>query len=267
MTAAAARPPILLSGRRVLVTGVSRPLGIGFSLARACAVAGASVLVHGLSAYDRELGYSDAGTASPESLAQRLRDEGLDVRSLASVNLADAAAPSRLFDEIDAHGVVLDGLVLNHACSIATPLGQWTAEHVDRHFAVNVRASMLLLQEFAARLPKDRGGAVVLMTSGQYLGPMVEEIAYAASKEAIRGLAVQAAAALAPRGVRVNSVNPGPTDTGYLEGDAYDRVRQMFPAGRWGTPDDVARLVTFLLSDEARWITGQTVASEGGFRR
>jgi 3-oxoacyl-[acyl-carrier protein] reductase len=98
---------------------------------------------------------------------------------------------------------------------------------------------------------------------------MTEEIAYAVSKDAIVGLCRQAAVALAPKGVRVNCVNPGPTDTGYLQpgSDLYQEVAHRFPSGRWGTPEDVARLVLFLHSDAAEWITGQIIASEGGFQR
>ena len=87
------------------------------------------------------------------------------------------------------------------------------------------------------------------------------------SKEAIRGLCLQAAAALAPLNIRVNCVNPGPTDTGWLTGSAYKDIAKMFPSGRWGTPEDAARLVHFLHSDYAQWIIGQTIASEGGFQR
>ena len=96
---------------------------------------------------------------------------------------------------------------------------------------------------------------------------MIKEIAYATSKEAIRGLCEQVAIALAPKNIRVNCINPGPTDTGYLEGDAYKEIARMFPSGRWGTPDDAAKLVQFLHSEHAGWITGQLIASEGGFRR
>jgi len=72
---------------------------------------------------------------------------------------------------------------------------------------------------------------------------------------------------LAPKNVRVNCINPGPTDTGYLNGEAYEEVARMFPSGRWGTTEDAAKLVQFLYSDHASWITGQIIASEGGFRR
>ncbi|MEY6565394.1 SDR family oxidoreductase [Streptomyces sp. PGLac3x] len=75
------------------------------------------------------------------------------------------------------------------------------------------------------------------------------------------------ATTLAPPGVTVNTVNPGPVDTGYLTGEAYGHIAGLFPAGRWGMPDDPARLLSWLATDEAGWITGQVIDSEGGFRR
>jgi 3-oxoacyl-[acyl-carrier protein] reductase len=124
---------------------------------------------------------------------------------------------------------------------------------------VNVRAALLLVQEFAAQFEGD-AGAVVLLTSGAHLGPMTGEIAYAVSKGALAIATATLAAALAERGIRVNAVNPGPTNTGYLDGVEPTRM----PSGRWGEPDDAARLVAFLASDDARWITGQVIASTGG---
>ncbi len=255
-----------LRGRRILVTGASRETGIGFAIARACALDGATVFLHGLPSYDVEQGYRDADNGPTSTLADGLTREGLSAVALPDTDYTEPTAPARVFESVRASGGELDGLVLNHAYSVSAPLGSWTADHIDRHLSVNVRASMLLLQEFVGQLPANRPGSVVMMTSGQHLGPMVSEIAYAASKDAIVGLAMQAAAALAPR-VRVNCVNPGPTDTGYLTGEAWETVRDQFPAGRWGTPSDAAKLVVFLLGDAAAWITGQRVTSEGGFRR
>jgi 3-oxoacyl-[acyl-carrier protein] reductase len=255
-----------LRDRRILVTGASRGSGIGFAVARACAQEGAAVFLHGLPSYDVEQGYPDGAVGLTSRLADSLIGEGLSAIALPDIDCSEPTAATRLFESVRGFGGDLDGLVLNHAHSVAAPLGSWTADHIDRHFAVNVRASMLLLQEFVSQLPANRTGSVVMMTSGQFLGPMVSEIAYAASKDAIVGLATQAAAALAPR-VRVNCVNPGPTDTGYVTGEAWEAIRRRFPAGRWGTPDDTAKLVVFLLGDAAAWITGQRVTSEGGFRR
>lgn len=157
----------------------------------------------------------------------------------------------------------LDVLVVNHAVSEEGALGELTADQIDRHLHVNIRASLLLVQEFAAQFAAD-SGSVVLLTSGAHLGPMTHELAYAVSKGAIAVATATLAESLADRRIRVNCINPGPTNTGYLDGvNAGSRS----PFGRWGEPDDVARLVAWLCSDDGRWVTGQVLDSEGGFRR
>ena len=143
---------------------------------------------------------------------------------------------------------------------------------LDAHWAVNTRASILLAQAFAAQHEDSRpGGRIVFMTSGQDLGPMTGEVAYAASKGALASITQTLADQLAERGITVNTVNPGPVDTGYAafadQPEAHEIVRRHFPSGRWGTPDDPARLIAWLVTDEAAWITGQVINSEGGFRR
>jgi 3-oxoacyl-[acyl-carrier protein] reductase len=125
---------------------------------------------------------------------------------------------------------------------------------------------LLLVREFAALHDDSRpGGRVVLMTSGQHLAPMAGEVAYAVSKGALQQATLTLADELADRGITVNAVNPGPTDTGW--GLAERDPARTMPLGRWGQPDDAARLVAWICSDDAGWITGQTINSEGGFRR
>lgn len=96
---------------------------------------------------------------------------------------------------------------------------------------------------------------------------MTDEIAYAASKGAIASITRTLAAALAPQGITVNCVNPGPVDTGYAEPSVRDGAASLFPAGRWGRPDDPARLIAWLCTPDGGWVTGQVINSEGGFRR
>jgi len=96
---------------------------------------------------------------------------------------------------------------------------------------------------------------------------MPDEIAYAVSKGALHQMTATLSDALIDQGVTVNCINPGPTDTGYATGRAHEVIARMFPAGRWGTPEEVANLVAWLASDEAAWMTGQVHVSEGGFRR
>ena len=251
-----------LKNKNILITGVSRPSGIGTAIAKTCVRAGANVIIHGNPNYDAEREYSDASDSFYTDLA-----EEYNLRAIAPSDLSIPDERAKVITRARESLGYLDGLILNHAYSVNADLFDCTAENIDNHFNINVRASMLMIRAFAKQVDCDRGGVITLFTSGQYLGAMTDEIAYAVSKEAIRGLCTQAAAALAPHNIRVNCINPGATDTNYLTGEAYQRVAKMFPARRWGTPEDAAKLVHFLHSNYASWIKGQTIASEGGFQR
>jgi 3-oxoacyl-[acyl-carrier protein] reductase len=218
--------------KAALVTGANRRAGIGYAIARRLESGGARVFTHGFGEGDADVDLT--------------------------ADLADPDAPARLV----AAAAPVDTLVVNHALSELGALHELTAEQIDAHLHVNVRAALLLVQEFAAQFEGD-AGAVVLLTSGAHLGPMTGEIAYAVSKGALAIATATLAAALAERGIRVNAVNPGPTNTGYLDGVEPTRM----PSGRWGEPDDAARLIAWLCSDDGRWVTGQVLNSEGGFRR
>jgi 3-oxoacyl-[acyl-carrier protein] reductase len=157
----------------------------------------------------------------------------------------------------------LDVLVANHARSGHGTLEELTAAEVDAFLHENVRATLLLVRELALRHDGRPGGRVVLLTSGQHLAGMPREIAYAVSKGALHQATKTLSAHLIERRITVNAVNPGPTATGWEIGDPAGRM----PLGRWGEPDDAARLVAWLCTDDAHWITGQVIDSEGGFRR
>lgn len=256
-----------LHDKVIFVTGVSRPRGIGAGIVKRLVRAGASVVFHGNTAYDQASDYPDAAAAFGQSLAAELTTKQHSAHCLPSSDLAAAGEPENIINAARAIHGRLNGLVVNHAYSTQRPIGHWTAADISAHLTVNVQATMLMVQAFAAQLPEGRRGAITLFTSGQYLGPMVDEIAYAVSKDATIGLCRQLAAALAPSNIQVNCINPGPTDTGYVFDASYAAAARLFPAGRWGIPDDAARLVHFLQSDYSSWITGQVIASEGGFNR
>jgi len=138
---------------------------------------------------------------------------------------------------------------------------------LDAHYAVNVRAAVLLSVGFARRWKGERGGRIINLTSGQSLGPMPGEIAYATTKGAIEAFTSTFAVEVASRGITVNAVNPGPTDTGWMTEELKRELLSRFPTGRLGQPEDAARLIAFLAGEEAEWITGQVIHSEGGFWR
>ncbi|MCL2377767.1 MAG: SDR family oxidoreductase [Defluviitaleaceae bacterium] len=258
------KPSIRLDRKKILITGVSRPIGIGATLARRFAEAGAMVAIHGFSDYDIEIGHTSAMENGTEIVAKQLSDMGLNVTALATGDLMIPGVAEKAVEEAAAKLGKLDGLVLNHAYSTHSEIGRWTAEHIDPHLLINVRASMMMMQSFAAQADTAKDNAITLFTSGQYLSPMINEIAYCVSKEAIICLCRQASRALGGKNIRVNCVNPGANDTGYCFGEAYEAVAKLHPSGRWGTPEDTADLLLFLHSSYAKWITGQVIASDGG---
>ncbi|MCG1010732.1 SDR family oxidoreductase [Salinicoccus sp. ID82-1] len=243
--------------KRILITGVSRPQGIGSTLSRRFSESGYEVFVHGNSEYDKSMEYPDAGTSAPLTEIRRLQDSDLSTR----------AGIGQLIDELKQH-TPINHLVLCHAYSTQCDIDHWSFEEITAHMTTNVTASMLLIQAFYKQF-QEEVGCITLFTSGQNLGPMTDEMPYAASKAAVANLAVQTSHALGKQGIRVNAVNPGPTDTGYIEKDSelYTHIAGQFNSKRWGTAEDAANLVLFLHGDEGRWITGQIIDSEGGFRR
>lgn len=250
----------------MLVTGVSREIGIGATIAREVAARGADVFIASWPDADAEQSWG-ASPQFADELVQQLRATGVRAGHLA-VDLSDPAAPAALLDAACALLGHVDAVVANHARSCNQDLEHLTVEEIDACFAINTRASLLLAKEFAARHDDARpGGRIVLFTSGQHLGPMPAELPYAISKGAIQQMTASLAAHLAPRAITVNCVNPGPTDTGWADPDLTARVLHQLPQGRWGRPQDAAHLVAWLLSDEAQWIVGQTINSEGGFTR
>jgi 3-oxoacyl-[acyl-carrier protein] reductase len=243
--------------RSAVVTGVSRRNGIGFAVARRLLEAGNGVLVQSWAPEDES---PDPGGL--EAVLAELEEVGGPVAH-AEADFADPEAPAGVMHAArDAVGDV-DILVVNHTLSRLGALDELTAEDIDAHLHVNVRAALLLVKEFAAQHDGRPGGRVVLLTSGQHLSPLNTELAYAASKGAIQQLTMTLSDTLIDRGITVNTVNPGPTDTGW----AADLNPSRFPLGRWGQPDDAARLIAWLCSDDAEWVTGQVINSEGGFRR
>ena len=263
-----------LLGRVALVTGASRARGIGAATARLLAMRGASVVVHHHRPHDAAQPWGADDSRSVLELVEPHLVPGAFVTELGG-DLAVPGMPERLIDEAIAAAGQLDVLVCNHARSGGDgTLAQITAEQLDGHWATDARSVLLLTKAFAARHDDDRpGGRVIWMTSGQQQGPMPGEVAYAAAKGALAAITQTVADELADRGIILNTVNPGPVNTGYLDpdmgidADVLESLRHRFPGGRFGTPDDPARLIAWLATDDAAWVVGQVVDAEGGFRR
>jgi 3-oxoacyl-[acyl-carrier protein] reductase len=254
-----------LAGRTALVTGVSRRAGIGFAVAQRLAAMGADLVVQSWTPHDQ----AEAWSSEPAGVAPLLADlerQGVTVSHI-EADFARPEAAAEVVGFARQRAGHLDIVIANHARSSAGDLAAVTADEIDLSMAVNLRSTVLLVKELAAQHDGRAGGRAVMMTSGQHRGPMGSELAYALSKGAIHQATSSLADQLADRAITVNTVNPGPTDTGWADAATHQAVLELMPQGRWGQPADAARVIGWLCSDDAAWITGQVIDSEGGFRR
>ena len=242
-----------LSGKTALVTGASR--GIGRASALALAQAGAQVLVH----YGR-------GAKEAEAVVAEIRNTGGRADAVAA-DLAAPDGPHKLAKQVRAIvGDRLDILVANAGVSKAARIEDTTVEDFDNLFAVNVRAPFFLVQQLLPILHE--GSSVILLSSLAARAAVGALSAYAATKGAVDTLAKYFAFALGARGIRVNAVAPGVVETdmsNFAKTDAgRDFTLGMQALKRLAQPDDIGGVVAFLASDDARWITGDTVHVDGG---
>lgn len=250
-----------------LVTGATRQQGIGAAICRALAARGADVAFSHWRPYDAAFPWAGADS-EPEELERQLIGAGARAAAI-ECDLSDPAAPARLLDAVEERLGPVGILVNNAAYSTNDGYERLDAATIDAHYAVNLRGAMLLAAEFARRFAPVEGryGRIINLTSGQGLGPMPDELAYGATKGAIEAFTRSLAPAVAAKGITVNAVNPGPTDSGWISAELREKLLTKFPMGRLGTPEDAARLVAWLAGPESGWVTGQVINSEGGFLR
>lgn len=255
----------LLTGKLAIVTGASRLNGIGAAICRELAENGCNIFFTYWTEYDHSMPWKIEAD-EPAKLKEELERFGVKVASL-EVDLSQAAELESLLKQVESELGQADILVNNAAYSTDVDYSTLTIEELDRHYRVNVRATTMLSSGFAKRFTKKSGGRIINLTSGQFKGPMPGELAYATTKGAVEALTITLSAEVAQIGITVNAVNPGPTDSGWMTSEIQDAMKPRFPFGRAGEPRDAAKLVKFLASDEAAWITGQIIHSEGGFTR
>jgi 3-oxoacyl-[acyl-carrier protein] reductase len=241
-----------LSDKVAVVTGASR--GIGAAIAQRLAADGAKVVVN----------FSRSEAAANDVVAQ-IKSAGGNAIA-AKADISDVAEIAPLFDAaIKAFGR-LDILVNNAAISDQRMLDQIDAAHYADHFDLNVRG--LLFATAAAAKLMTTGGRIINITSGIVRARVPGSSVYAASKAAVEALTRCHSAELGPRGITVNSVAPGVTDTEMLQHAMPQNVVKSLIAqtalGRLGKPQDIADVVAFIASDDARWITGEIIPVNGG---
>ncbi|QZY85513.1 SDR family oxidoreductase [Exiguobacterium acetylicum] len=240
-----------------IVTGASQTRDIGAAICRQLASSG----------HDLVFTYFKATADWAASFTTELENQGARVLAI-ELDLGQANAADDLFDQVEDFGTP-SILINNAAHSTMTDWRTLDAASLDQHYAVNLRAPLLLATRFTKRFVEAHltSGRIIQLTSGQDLGPMPDEIAYATTKGALSTFTKTYAAAVAPLGITVNAVNPGPTDSTWMDEATRTALKPSFPFGRIGAPEDVARLIQFLVSPDGGWVTGQVIHSEGGFER
>jgi 3-oxoacyl-[acyl-carrier protein] reductase len=244
-----------LTGKTALVTGASR--GIGRAAALALAAAGAQVLVH----YGR-------GAKEAEDVVAEIRNAGGRADTIAT-DLAAADGAGKLARQSRSIvGDRLDILVANAGISKAATIEETTVEDFDRLFAGNVRAPFFLVQQLLPIMSK--GSSIIFLSSRAARAVAGTIPAYAATKGAVDTLVKHFASLLGARGIRVNAVAPGVVDTdmsSFTKTEAgRDVALGMQALKRLAQPDDIGGVIAFLASEDARWITGDTIRVDGGLK-
>jgi 3-oxoacyl-[acyl-carrier protein] reductase len=267
-----------LHGHVALVTGANH--GIGAATARALAAAGCAVFIHFL----RFRPIDEPGATERMQDATQVVNKIRSVGGRAESWETDLAVPENvpaLFDRAEAAFGPVEIVVNNAAVSehdtfdprpdardwagrLTTPL---TADSHDRHFAVNTRAVALMMAEHAKRhLARSGTWGRIINVSTDASPSFPGEISYGASKYAMESYSRAAAWELGRFGITVNIVSPGPTDTGWITPEMVEDMKRATPLGRVGMPEDIADVIVFLASEQARWITGQLYFVGGGHR-
>ncbi|MGA8445974.1 MAG: glucose 1-dehydrogenase [Roseiarcus sp.] len=245
-----------LAGKVAIVTGASK--GIGAAIARALAKAGAAVAVN---------------YASNKADADRVVSEIVNAGGKAAAIQADVvkrADVQRLFAETKAKLGRPSILVNNAGVYKFGPFESLTEEDFHRHFDTNVLGAILATQE-AVRAFDGAGGSVINLSTISSMNPSPNSLFYSASKSAIDTITRELALELAGKGIRVNAIAPGMTETeGFaaagLSAESAKALGFSLPMGRLGKPEDIARVALFLASDQSAWVTGERISASGGQR-
>lgn len=241
-----------LQDKIAIITGASR--GIGAEIAKTTAQAGASVVIN----YTNNRSAADLVVSEIKSLG----GNAISVRA----DVGDSLEVKALFDAAITHFGKIDILINNAGTAIFKAIQDTSDEELDRIFAINVKGTFYCLREAATRL--SNGGRIINMSSSVTRLILPTYGAYAATKGAVEQLTRVFAREMGSRGITVNSISPGPTNTElFLEGkseETIQRLAAMSALGRIGETEDIAKVVLFLASEEAAWVTGQNIGVNGG---
>lgn len=251
--------------RIAIITGVSRQKGIGRAIALALAKQGLDIFFTYWTPYDKEMPWS-VNPQEPQEIKEEILALGVKCTAL-ELDLNKEGAIDNLLKNVVTQLGAPSVLINNATYSTSTSIDNFSAIELDKHYQLNIKATTLLTIAFIKAFQFSNGGRIINLTSGQSLGEMPNEIAYAMTKGAIETLTKTISQEIAAKGITINAVNPGPTDTGWMDENLYKDLEKRFPMNRVGMPKDVAKLIAFLCSEEGEWVTGQIIHSEGGFIR
>lgn len=241
-----------LNGKVVLVTGASR--GIGATIANQIAEAGAKVIVN----------YSGNKEAADKVVEQIIAKGGDAIAVQADVSKTDEV--KNLFDVAIAHFGKIDVLVNNAGIMITKLIKDTTDEDFTRQFDINVKGTFNTMREAATRL--ENNGSIINFSTSVNRIMLPSYGTYVATKAAVEQLTRVFSKEVGSKGINVNSVSPGPTNTELFTNgkpqEVIDRLASLSAFNRLGEPDDIAKIVVFLASDNAKWITAQNIGVNGG---
>jgi len=244
-----------------LVTGASRAIGIGAAIAMALAQAGWDVAITFWRPYDASMPWN-SNPEEVQALRSAIERDGARAIAIeADLSLTDSA--SHIFEVVERDLGAVTALVMAHCHSVDSDILTTSLESFARHFAVNARATWLLVREFGRRFRGAHGtGRIISITSDHTAG----NLPYGASKGAMDRIVLAAAVEFRALGITANVINPGATDTGWMPEALMAEVKRATLLGRVGTPQDCANLVKFLCSPEGGWINAQLLYSNGGLQ-
>ena len=243
----------------VLVTGASRTIGIGAAIASELAKSGWNVATTFWRPYDATMPWGDKSTEA-EGILDQVRSFGSHAISI-EADLSDTTSPTRIFDFVENGLGQVTALVMAHSQSVDSNIYNTSVESFDLHFAVNARATWLLIREFGLRYRGGYGNGRIIAITSEHT---VENLPYGASKGAMNRIVLAATHEFKALGVTANLISPGATDTGWMSVNQLEFEQRRTPLGRIGLPQDCANLVKFLCSKDGGWINGQMLYSNGG---
>lgn len=248
-----------------IVTGVSRLKGIGRAICCELAKKEFDIFFTYWTEYDNQMPWK-VNKDEPNLIQQEIRNLGVRCEKI-ELDLSNENAIEILYQEVSEKLGSPLILVNNATYSTQTTVDSLTAEELDNHYNINLKATTLLTIEFIKQFDYNKSGRIINLSSGQSLGQMPNEIAYAITKGAIETLTYTLSQEIASKGITINAVNPGPNDTGWMDDKMKKELLDHFPMNRIGKPTDTAKLIGFLASEDSEWVTGQIINSEGGFKR